>query len=138
VVSRLAGKVPILGVCLGHQALGQHFGGRIHRAPRPVHGKASTIRHDGRGVFRDLPSPFQAARYHSLAVDAASLPRCLMATAWAEDGVVMGIRHRSLAVEGIQFHPESILSEHGLALLATWLLSLPDEPSKAAGQARAG
>src|SRR5581483_10661056 len=105
-VQRFAGDIPILGVCLGHQAIGQAFGGRIVRAGRVMHGKLSRIRHDRNGVFRELPQAFIATRYHSLAVEAASLPDCLVASAHAEDGEIMGLRHRSLAVEGVQFHPE--------------------------------
>ena len=120
-VNRFAGKVPILGVCLGHQSIGQAFGGRIVHAHRLMHGKTSAIEHEGAGVFRALPRPFQATRYHSLAIDRATLPACLEVTAWAEDGEIMGLRHRSLPVEGVQFHPESILTEHGHALLKNFL-----------------
>src|SRR5262249_12885912 len=116
-IRELAGKVPILGVCLGHQAIGQAFGGEVVHAGKAMHGKTSVLRHDGRGVFRGVPSPFAATRYHSLAIRRASLPDCLEVTAESEDGEIMGVRHRSLAVEGVQFHPESILSEHGHALL---------------------
>jgi anthranilate synthase/aminodeoxychorismate synthase-like glutamine amidotransferase len=112
-----ADKVPILGVCLGHQAIGQAFGGEVVHAARVVHGKTSMISHDGRGVFRGLPSPFAATRYHSLAVRRSTLPACLEVTAEAEDGEIMGVRHRELPVEGVQFHPESFLTEHGHALL---------------------
>ena len=101
---------PVLGVCLGHQCIGQLFGGRIVRAPEIVHGKASPIRHDGRGVFKGLPEVFEATRYHSLIVDAGSVPDCLEVTAWTGAGIVMGLRHRSLPIEGVQFHPESILT----------------------------
>ena len=120
-VNRFAGKVPILGVCLGHQSIGQAFGGRIVHAHRLMHGKTSAIEHEGAGVFRALPRPFQATRYHSLAIDRATLPACLEVTAWAEDGEIMGLRHRSLPVEGVQFHPESILTEHGHHLLRNFL-----------------
>jgi len=119
-VRRLAGTVPILGVCLGHQAVGAAFGGRITRAPRLMHGKTSMIAHDGAGVFAGLPNPFQATRYHSLIVDRATLPSELEITAEA-DGLVMGLRHRTLAVEGVQFHPESILTPAGNDLLANFL-----------------
>lgn len=118
------GGLPILGVCLGHQAIGQAFGARIGRAPVLMHGKTSPILHDGRGIFAMLPSPFLATRYHSLIVDAGSCPDCLEISGRSPDGLVMGLRHRSLPVQGIQFHPESILTEHGLALLNNWLHSL--------------
>ena len=116
-----AGKVPILGVCLGHQAIGQAFGGEIVHAGKVVHGKISSISHSGAGVFRGLPTPFNATRYHSLAIRRASLPSCLEVTAESEDGEIMGVRHRTLPVEGVQFHPESFLSEHGHALLKNFL-----------------
>jgi len=120
-IRSLAGTVPILGVCLGHQAIGQVFGGRVVPAGRLMHGKTSSIFHDGRGVFRGLPSPFSATRYHSLLVDRESLPPCLEVSAWTEEGEIMGLRHRELTVEGVQFHPESILTEHGPALLKNFL-----------------
>ena len=119
-VRRLAGTVPILGVCLGHQAIGAAFGGRIARAPRLMHGKVSMIAHDGSGVFAGLPNPFQATRYHSLIVERSTLPSELEITAEA-DGLVMGMRHRTLPVEGVQFHPESILTPTGNDLLANFL-----------------
>jgi anthranilate synthase component II len=119
-VRRLAGTVPILGVCLGHQAIGEAFGGRITRAPRLMHGKVSMIAHDGAGVFAGLPNPFQATRYHSLIVERSTLPSELEITAEA-DGLVMGLRHRTLPVEGVQFHPESILTPTGNDLLANFL-----------------
>ena len=119
-VRRLAGTVPILGVCLGHQAIGEAFGGRITRAPRLMHGKVSMIAHDGAGVFAGLPNPFQATRYHSLIVERSTLPSELEVTAEA-DGLVMGLRHRWLPVEGVQFHPESILTPTGNDLLANFL-----------------
>ncbi|MDB4941671.1 MAG: Anthranilate synthase, amidotransferase component [Labilithrix sp.] len=113
-------RVPVLGVCLGHQAIGQAFGGVVVRAPRLMHGKVSPILHDGAGVFAGLPSPFEATRYHSLVVERASLPECLEVTAWTAEGEIMGIRHKALAIEGVQFHPESILTTHGKELLANW------------------
>ncbi len=120
-IRRFAGRVPILGVCLGHQAIGQAFGGRIVHAKTLMHGKVSEIHHSGRGVFRGLPTPFRATRYHSLAIERASCPAELEVTAWTDDGEIMGVRHRSLAIEGVQFHPESILTEHGHRLLANFL-----------------
>jgi len=120
-VRRFAGKVPILGVCLGHQAIGQAFGARIIRAQRVMHGKLSSIVHDQRGVFTGVPSPFNATRYHSLAIERASLPEVLDVTATAEDGEIMAIRHRELPVEGVQFHPEAILTEHGRKLLENFV-----------------
>ena len=120
-IREFAGKVPILGVCLGHQAIGQAFGAEVVHAGRVVHGKTSEIRHAGLGVFRGLPSPFLATRYHSLAIRRQTLPACLEVTAESEDGEIMGLRHRELAVEGVQFHPESFLTEHGHALLKNFL-----------------
>ena len=120
-VRAFAGKLPILGVCLGHQAIGEAFGGRIVHAGRVMHGTTSEIRHAGKGVFGNLPSPFRATRYHSLAIERASLPDCLEVTAESEDGEIMGVRHRQFALEGVQFHPESILTEHGHALLKNFL-----------------
>jgi anthranilate synthase/aminodeoxychorismate synthase-like glutamine amidotransferase len=120
-IQRFAGVRPILGVCLGHQAIGQVFGGEIVRAPRLFHGKVSEIRHDGHGLFAGLPDPFAATRYHSLVVDLASVPACLEITAWTADRVIMGLRHRQFPVEGVQFHPESALSPDGKALLANFL-----------------
>jgi anthranilate synthase/aminodeoxychorismate synthase-like glutamine amidotransferase len=116
-----AGKVPLLGVCLGHQALGQAFGGRVVRAARLMHGKTSEIEHDGRTVFAGLPRPFTATRYHSLVVDRDSVPACLEVSAWTEDGTVMGLRHRELPLEGVQFHPESILTLAGMDLLRNFV-----------------
>ena len=113
--------VPVLGVCLGHQCIGQLYGGDVVRAPRVMHGKTSTISHDGAGVFAGLPDPITATRYHSLVVDRDSVPEPLVVTAASEDGLVMGLRHRDLPVEGVQFHPESILTEHGHALLRNFL-----------------
>jgi anthranilate synthase component 2 len=120
-IRRFAGVIPILGVCLGHQAIGQAFGGRIVRAQRVMHGKVSSVTHDGRGVFSGLPSPFTATRYHSLAIEPSTMPACLVVTATADDGEVMGVRHRDWPVEGVQFHPEAILTEHGHALLRNFL-----------------
>jgi len=120
-IVRAAGTLPLLGVCLGAQALGEAFGGRVERAPAPMHGKVSEIHHDGTGVFRGLPSPFKATRYHSLIVDRASLPNQLKVTAWTEDGLIMGVQHHDLPLHGVQFHPESIASEQGKALLRNFL-----------------
>jgi anthranilate synthase component 2 len=120
-IHRFAGRIPILGVCLGHQAIGAAFGGRVVRAKQVMHGKTSPIHHAGVGVFRGLPDPFTAIRYHSLAVERETLPDCLEVTAWTDDGEIMGLRHRKLRVEGVQFHPESILTEHGHALLRNFL-----------------
>jgi anthranilate synthase component 2 len=120
-LARLAGKVPILGVCLGHQAIGQAFGGRVVRAGQVMHGKTSRVRHDEKGVFTGVPDPFVATRYHSLVVEKASLPDCLEATAHAEDGEIMGLRHRELPVEGVQFHPEALLTEHGHRMLQNFI-----------------
>ena len=120
-VAAAAGKLPILGVCLGHQAVGQAFGGRVVRAEAPMHGKLSQVTHDGAGVFEGLPSPFEATRYHSLVVERDSLPDCLEVAAETEDGVIMGVRHRELPIHGVQFHPESIASAHGHALLRNFL-----------------
>jgi anthranilate synthase component 2 len=120
-IKRMAGRVPILGVCLGHQAIGQAFGGRIVHAKTLMHGKVSAIHHGGTGVFAGLPSPYNATRYHSLAIERATCPAELEITAWTDDGEIMGVRHRSLPVEGVQFHPESILTEHGHALLRNFL-----------------
>ena len=117
VIRRLAGRVPILGVCLGHQAIGQAFGGKVVRAKRVMHGKVSSVRHDGEGVFRGLPAQFTATRYHSLAVERDSLPACLKITAESDDGEIMGLRHREWPVEGVQFHPEALLTEHGHQML---------------------
>lgn len=113
--------IPLLGVCLGHQAIGQAFGGRVVRAPSIVHGKLGAIHHGGQGVFTGLPSPLMATRYHSLVVDRDSLPDCLEVTSWLDDGLIMGLRHRELPVEGVQFHPESIRSQHGHAMLRNFL-----------------
>ena len=122
-IREFAGRIPILGVCLGHQSIGQAFGGRIVRAAHVMHGKNSAITHGGAGVFRGLPSPLSATRYHSLVIERASLPDCLAVTAEAEDGEIMGVRHKTLQVEGVQFHPEAILTEHGHAMLRNFLES---------------
>ncbi|WP_040378258.1 anthranilate synthase component II [Dethiobacter alkaliphilus] len=122
VISRYAGKIPILGICLGHQCLGQVFGGRVIRAALPVHGKTSQIQHTGRGVFSGLPTPFSATRYHSLVVERKTLPQCLEITAESEQGEIMGLRHKQIPyLEGVQFHPEAILTEYGKDLLANFL-----------------
>jgi anthranilate synthase/aminodeoxychorismate synthase-like glutamine amidotransferase len=120
-VAAAAGRVPVLGVCLGHQAIGQVFGGQVVRAPVPVHGKVSAIHHQGGDVFAGLPTPFTATRYHSLIVDRATLPESLVPTAFTEDGLIMGLRHRALPVFGVQFHPESIASQHGHDILRNFL-----------------
>ena len=122
VLQQFAGKVPILGVCLGHQAIGAAFGGKVIRAQQVMHGKTSLIEHTGVGVFKDLPSPYTITRYHSLAIERSSLPACLEVTAWTADGEIMGVRHKDFDIQGVQFHPESILSEHGHALLKNFLV----------------
>ena len=124
VIEQLSGSVPIFGVCLGHQAIGQAFGGKVIRAPELMHGKTSAILHDGRTIYQGLPSPFEATRYHSLIVEEASFPEALEVTARTKKGEIMGLRHRKFAVEGVQFHPESILTDHGLRLIENWLSSL--------------
>ena len=121
VIERFADTLPILGVCLGHQAIGQHFGGTVTRAPEPVHGKPVEIRHDGKTIFGNLPDTFTAGRYHSLIVEREGLPDCLEISATSPDGLVMGLRHRTKRIEGVQFHPESILTEHGKKLLQNFL-----------------
>lgn len=121
VIERFADVMPILGVCLGHQAIGQHFGGKVVRAPEPVHGKPVTIDHDGKTIFSGLPSNFAAGRYHSLIVDRERLPDCLEISAVSPDGLIMGLRHRTKNIEGVQFHPESILTEHGRKLLQNFI-----------------
>lgn len=120
-IQRFAGKMPILGVCLGHQAIGAAFGGRVIRAPKLMHGKTSEISHDGKTIFRDLPPRFDATRYHSLIVERKSLPKCLEISAETDDGTIMGFRHRELPVEGVQFHPESVLTGPGFKLLENFL-----------------
>jgi anthranilate synthase component 2 len=113
--------IPLLGVCLGHQTIGEAFGGKVVRCHEIVHGKTGAMHHHGAGIFRDLPSPFLATRYHSLVVERATLPECLKVTAWLEDGTIMGLRHKTLPIEGVQFHPESIRSEHGHHMLRNFL-----------------
>jgi len=120
-IAKAGPKIPLLGVCLGHQAIGQVYGGKVIRAPEPLHGKLSTIRHTGKGVFKGLPERFQVTRYHSLIVERKSLPDCLEITAETSDGLIMGLQHKSHPVHGVQFHPESIASEQGHALLANFL-----------------
>ncbi|HEX7219472.1 MAG TPA: aminodeoxychorismate/anthranilate synthase component II [Burkholderiales bacterium] len=120
-IERLAGRIPILGVCLGHQAIGQAFGGKVVRAKQVMHGKVSHIRHDGRGVFANVENNFVATRYHSLVVEQDSLPACLEVSARSEDGEIMGLRHKEWPVEGVQFHPEALLTEHGHAMLKNFL-----------------
>jgi len=122
VIRHFTGKVPLLGVCLGHQAIGAAFGGEIIRAPRLMHGKTSTIHHDGRTIFQGLPNPFEATRYHSLLIRKDTLPRCLEITAWTDTGEIMGVRHKESIIEGVQFHPESILTTVGKDLLRNFLL----------------
>jgi anthranilate synthase component 2 len=120
-IRRFSGEIPILGVCLGHQAIGQAFGGKVVRAKRVMHGKVSKVRHDGKGVFTGLPAGVTVTRYHSLAVERESLPACLVVTAETEEGEIMGLRHRTLPVEGVQFHPEALLTEHGHAMLKNFM-----------------
>jgi anthranilate synthase/aminodeoxychorismate synthase-like glutamine amidotransferase len=133
VIRRCAERIPILGVCLGHQAIGEVFGGVVERGPVPVHGKTAMIHHDGRGVFAGLPSPFEATRYHSLVVRRAGLPACLEISAESEGGLIMGLRHHTLPVEGVQFHPESILTASGKALLGNFLARLGSTAPEADG-----
>ncbi len=123
IIKKFAGKLPILGVCLGHQAIGQVFGGKVVQAPSLMHGRTSKIRHDGKGLFADIPSPFTATRYHSLTLERASFPDTLKITAKTREGVIMGLEHKELPVFGVQFHPESLLTEHGHALLQNFLKS---------------
>jgi len=120
-IRKLGGRLPILGVCLGHQAIGEAYGGRIVRAPRPIHGKASRVQHDGRGLFVGVPAELDVARYHSLVIDPATCPAELEVTARTSDGIIMGVRHRTLPVEGVQFHPESVLTSGGMTILANFL-----------------
>jgi anthranilate synthase/aminodeoxychorismate synthase-like glutamine amidotransferase len=121
IAAAVEAKLPLLGVCLGHQAIGQAFGGKVIRAPEPMHGKVSDITHTGTDILAGLPSPFRATRYHSLIVERESLPECLVPTAWTDDGIIMAMHHRTLPLYGVQFHPESIASEHGHAVLANFL-----------------
>ncbi len=125
-IEAFAGRLPILGVCLGHQALAQVFGGKVVRAARPMHGKTSPIEHDGATLFAGIEQPFEATRYHSLVVERASLPGCLAVSAWTAEGEIMGLRHREHAIEGVQFHPESILTVAGIRVLANWVRSIPE------------
>ena len=125
-IRRFAGRIPVLGVCLGHQAVGEAFGGRVVRAKVQMHGKVSPVHHNGGGVFAGLPNPVNCTRYHSLAVERASLPECLAVTAWTDDGEIMGLRHKQYAVEGVQFHPEALLTEHGHDMLANFLREFAD------------
>jgi len=125
-ITRLAGTVPILGVCLGHQSIGQAFGGRVVRAERLMHGKTSPVLHDEKSLFAGLSNPFTATRYHSLLVERASLPDTLEVTAWTTEGEIMGLRHKTLPIEGVQFHPESILTDEGMNLLKNWVASIPE------------
>ncbi|MBV8091648.1 MAG: aminodeoxychorismate/anthranilate synthase component II [Acetobacteraceae bacterium] len=133
-ITASAGRVPVLGVCLGEQAIGQAFGGAVVRAPVPVHGKTSRIHHQGTDLFEGLPNAFEATRYHSLVVERSSLPSVLAVTAWTEDGLIMGLRHRALPIFGVQFHPESIATQHGHAMLANFLRIARgrNEPAQAA------
>ena len=130
IVKSVGGRVPIFGVCLGHQAIAEAFGATVSRAPELLHGKTSIVTHDGVGVFTDIPSPFTATRYHSLAVEEATVPAELEITARTESGVVMALRHRELSIEGVQFHPESVLTEHGYQLLANWLVNCGDPQAR--------
>ena len=120
-IREFAGKIPLLGVCLGHQSIGEAFGGRVVHVKKLMHGKVSPVHHNNVGMFRNLPNPVTCTRYHSLAVECETLPECLEITAWTEDGEIMGMRHKTLAVEGVQFHPESILTEHGHDMLKNFL-----------------
>ena len=121
IIETIGPRIPVLGVCLGHQAIGQYFGGRVSRAPEPVHGKPVEVSHDGRSIFEGLPEKFKAGRYHSLIVEREGMPDCLEISAESPDGLVMGLRHKELPIEGVQFHPESILTEHGKQMLENFL-----------------
>lgn len=131
-IKTAAGRVPLLGVCLGHQAIGQAFGGKVVRAPKPVHGKTDLMHHKGTGIFAGIPSPYRATRYHSLVVERSSLPDCLDATAWTEDGLIMGLAHKTMNIHGVQFHPESIASEHGHKMLGNFIDLARRQQGKAA------
>ena len=120
-IRELGGQLPILGVCLGHQAIGEAFGGRIVRAPQPIHGKASKVKHDGRGIFAGVPQELEVGRYHSLVIEPESCPGVLEVSASTADGIIMGVRHRTLPIEGVQFHPESVLTSHGMRILSNFL-----------------
>lgn len=120
-IHEFAGKIPLLGVCLGHQSIGQAFGGKIVKAKTLMHGKTSLIHHNNSGVFKDIPNPYKATRYHSLVIERETIPECLEITAWTDDGEIMGIKHRTLPIEGVQYHPESILTEYGHDLLDNFL-----------------
>ena len=133
-IERFAGRIPILGVCLGHQAIGQVFGGDIVRAPRLMHGKTSPIHHDGRTIFEGLPNPFEAVRYHSLVIDPPSVPDCLEVSALTDQDEVMAVRHREFLIEGVQFHPESIMTAPGKQLLANFLKLAAEGPTRAAAE----
>lgn len=121
IIKRMAGQVPVLGVCLGHQAIGHAFGGNVIHAPYLMHGKVSSIKHDGKTIFKGLPNPFTATRYHSLVVERATLPACLEITAETDDGIIMGLRHKEMAVEGVQFHPESLETKEGMKIVENFL-----------------
>ncbi len=136
IVERLGPRIPLLGVCLGHQCVGEVFGGRVVRAPEPVHGKVARIRHTARGIFQELPNPFEATRYHSLVVERATLPASLQITAETDDGLIMGLRHREYPIEGVQFHPESILTPAGKDLLRNFLQSAAVPPIQTGMEAR--
>ncbi|GEK34504.1 aminodeoxychorismate/anthranilate synthase component II [Kurthia sibirica] len=123
IITYFAGKIPILGVCLGHQSIAQVFGGRVIRAQRLMHGKTSPIEHDHKGMNKGMPNPYNATRYHSLIVEKETLPDCLVITSWTEEGEIMGLRHRELPIEGVQFHPESIMTENGLQLLKNFIVT---------------
>lgn len=125
ILQRFAGQIPMLGVCLGHQSIAAAFGGKVIRAKQVMHGKTSLIAHTAVGVFRDLPTPYTVTRYHSLAIERATLPACLEVTAWTDDGEIMGVRHKEFDIQGVQFHPESILSEHGHTLLQNFIMPSP-------------
>ncbi len=128
-IQQLAGKMPIMGICLGHQAIGHAFGGDIVSAKTLMHGKVSPVQHHNMGMFHDLPNPVSCTRYHSLAIDPATLPECLSVTAWTEDGEIMGVRHKEYAIEGVQFHPEALLTEHGHDMLQNFLTEHQRQPA---------